>query len=170
MEHVELQHLASNARRLVRWIFVIMACFDLLLFGTMYLALHDPGLLVPMIGLPCVFAALYVLMTASTQTIRIDTQGVHVRVRFFHRNERSFAWTDIARVQLRPLRIFGEFGGWGIRYGLHRAWGYVYDGDVALDLTMHDGRRTVISITDPGGVERTLHALDIPFTSASQKH
>lgn len=170
MEHVERQHLAASARRLVRWVFVSVVCVDLLLFGTMYLALRDPGVIVPMILLPCVFAAIYALMLASSQSVRIDAQGVHVRDRFFHRRERSFAWADIANVQLRPLRIFGEFGGWGIRYGIHRTWGYVYDGEVALDLSMQDGRRIVISITDQGGVERTLHALDVAFTSRSHKH
>lgn len=164
MEHVEHQHLSATARRLIVWIFIPVALFNLLLFGTIYIALGDAGVIVPMIGIPVLFMLLYVLMMSSTLSVRIDAEGVHAKARWFHRTWRSFAWTDVERVTLRPLRAFGEFGGWGIRYGFGRKWGYIYDGDTGLEIELRDGRRFVISITDNAGAEAALTGSGLDVT------
>lgn len=80
-------------------------------------------------------------VTITDDTITVYQRGVHFRPKVIQRS-------DVERMSIRKLDAFGEFGGWGIRYGFNKKWGYVWGGKHALDLQMKDGKRIVISIVD----------------------
>lgn len=81
------------------------------------------------------------IVTITDDTITVFQRGVHFKPKVINRS-------DVTSMTVRKLNAFGEFGGWGIRYGFNKKWGYIWGGSSALDLHMKDGKRIVISIVD----------------------
>ena len=90
------------------------------------------------------------------QEVLIDDHGVSVQQKGLMPSAKVFPWDDIVSVTFRPVNAFGEFGGWGIRYGYGSKWGYILDGTHALELTLHSGKPRVITIVDSEGARATL--------------
>jgi hypothetical protein len=80
-------------------------------------ALTYPGLLT--------FITLHVVMVTSRLRLRIDQHGVAIRFRPFHIQDKVILPSEIVPWRVRPLNAFWEFGGWGIRWGWKKKWGYV---------------------------------------------
>jgi len=85
------------------------------------------------------------IVTITDDTITVFQRGVHFKPKVILRS-------DVESMTVRKLNAFGEFGGWGIRYGFNKKWGYIWGGDHAIDLKMKDGKRYVISMVDSTGV------------------
>lgn len=85
------------------------------------------------------------IVTITDDTITVYQRGVHFKPKVINRS-------DITNMSVRKLNAFGEFGGWGIRYGFNKKWGYIWGGDHAIDLLMKDGKRYVISVVDSESV------------------
>ncbi len=85
------------------------------------------------------------IVTITDDAITVFQRGVHFKPKVINRS-------DITSMTIRKLNAFGEFGGWGIRYGFNKKWGYIWGGDHAIDLMMKDGRRYVISVVDSESV------------------
>lgn len=156
MMFTETQHLSRQAIRVVTWIMISVTAFEMVLFGMIAFAERDTTILIPAAFTLLMLAAITAMMRASTMVVRVDADGVFVKARFFHRRGRFIPWSDVQRVRLRPLRAFGEFGGWGIRYGFQNATGYIYDGDHCLECVLHNRKKVVISVLDINELERAL--------------
>lgn len=109
------------------------------------------------VGVP---TALVLWLLATRQEVTIDASGVTVHQRGIMLRPKHWAWSDITHTTLRPMSPFGEFGGWGVRYGLHGKWGYVLDGRHGIELTLQTGKPRVISVVDAQGAQQSirLHA------------
>lgn len=112
---------------------------------------------------PLTFITLYVVMYTSRLRLRIDEHGVAIRFRPFHLQDKVIRPSEIVSWRVRPLNAFWEFGGWGIRWGWKKKWGYVWDGKHAVELKLRDGRTIVCSVLDHNGAATAL-SLMVPQT------
>jgi heme/copper-type cytochrome/quinol oxidase subunit 2 len=107
-------------------------------------------------------ALILLWLNAMRLEVVVDTRGVHVRIRRMMRKPRTYTWDAVDKVTLRRMNVFGEFGGWGLRYALNGKKGYVLNGSHGLELRLLSGKRVVISIVDNNSLQQTLDTLKLP--------
>ena len=90
------------------------------------------------------------------QVVVIDEQGVSVQQKGLMLKPKVIPWTEVKAATVRPINAFGEFGGWGVRYGYGSKWGYILDGTHALELTLHSGKPRVITVVDEEGARAAI--------------
>jgi hypothetical protein len=78
----------------------------------------------------------------------IDASGVHYRVRPFHRKERIIPWSDIDQIYVRRYSALGEYGGWGMRYGLNGMMVNT-DGNYGIQIIRKNGKKILIGTHKP---------------------
>jgi hypothetical protein len=114
------------------------------------------GLLGALICVPVLL--LIVLLTTSFWTVQADDSGLTVRSAAgwprFHT-----AAAEIAEAGTTDVRVLGEFGGWGIRFGRGRRLGIVMRSGEALEVQNRDGSALVVTIDDAGTAARLLSAV-----------
>jgi len=110
----------------------------------------------PLAALPVV-VAFAVLGTASWR-VRVDGDGLTIRA--------ALGWPlfrvpldDVASATTSRVVPLGEFGGYGIRWGLGRRLGVVTRGGEALEVKRRDGRTIVVTVDDAGTAAGLLTAL-----------
>jgi hypothetical protein len=85
-------------------------------------------------------------------------------VRFipFHLKEIFIAWNQLDECYIRTYSPLGEYGGWGIKYGLGGA-GKVYNvsGNQGLQLVFKDGARLLIGTQKPLELQEIINKLDL---------
>jgi len=90
------------------------------------------------------------------QEVIIDDHGISVQQKGLMPKAKVLPWDDIEAVTFRTVNAFGEFGGWGIRYGYGGRWGYILDGNYAIEISLRSGKPRVITIVDGEGARATL--------------
>jgi hypothetical protein len=93
-----------------------------------------------------VVVALSVLGTASWR-VRVDGDGLTVRPTLGFPQYRV-ALADVESATTTNVVPLGEFGGFGIRWGLGRRLGIVTRGGEALEVQRRDGRAIVVTVDD----------------------
>lgn len=116
------------------------------------------------VALPLGFLVLVMIVLGvaygrTKQHVQITSADLRIRQAPFHRRDRVFPWSDVTTVVYRPFSAMGEFGGWGIRYNMRDAWGYVLSGDRAIEVHLANGKKRIISIVDGQGARAALEAL-----------
>lgn len=159
MRFHEIQR-APKGLRILLWVVlgvtvVFSAIIGFLQFST------DPDtttadLLIMLFFVVVVPSGLVLWLNLVRQEVVIDDQGVSVQQKGLMLNPKVLPWEDIVSVAFRPVNAFGEFGGWGIRYGNSGRWGYILDGNYAIDLTLRSGKPRVITIVDGEGARAAL--------------
>lgn len=103
----------------------------------------DFSLIIPIFLLPALF---YFLMLKT----RIEENGIYVRFFPFHLKEIFIAWDQLETCSVRTYSPLGEFGGWGIKYGLGGAGkAYNVSGNQGLQLVFKDGSKLLIGTKKP---------------------
>jgi len=107
-------------------------------------------------ALVCVPVVLLILLlTTSFWTVQADDSGLTVRSAAgwprFHT-----AAVQIAEAGTTDVRVLGEFGGWGIRFGRGRRLGIVMRSGEALEVQNRDGSALVVTVDDAGTAARLL--------------
>lgn len=113
------------------------------------------SLMIPVLLIPGLF---YFLMLKT----RIETNGIYVRFIPFHRKEIFIAWDQLETCSIRKYSPLGEYGGWGIKYGLGGA-GKVYNvsGNQGLQLVFKDGARLLIGTQKPQELQEIIHKMSL---------
>ncbi|MEO5921888.1 MAG: DUF1648 domain-containing protein [Pseudolysinimonas sp.] len=104
-----------------------------------------------------VVVALSVLGTASWR-VRVDGDGLTVRPTLGWPQYRV-ALDDVASAASTQVVPLGEFGGFGIRWGLGRRLGVITRGGEALEVQRRDGRAVVVTVDDAATAAGLLTAL-----------
>ncbi len=104
-----------------------------------------------------VVLALSVLGTASWW-VRVDQDGLTVRPTLGWPLYR-IALADVASAATTTVVPLGEFGGYGLRWGLGRRMGVVTRGGEALEVQRRDGRALVVTVDDAATAAGLLTAL-----------
>ncbi|MDQ3018100.1 MAG: hypothetical protein M3R25_15420 [Bacteroidota bacterium] len=90
----------------------------------------------------------------------INNEGIHYRMTPFHRKDQFIPWSAIDSVQVRQYSPIGEYGGWGIRFGLNgRA--YNVKGNMGIQLVKKDGKRILIGTQRPEEAQQRLERIQL---------
>jgi len=113
------------------------------------------SLIIPILLIPSLF---YFLMLKT----RIEKNGIYVRFIPFHWKEIFIAWDQLETCSVRTYSPLGEYGGWGIKYGLGGA-GKVYNvsGNQGLQLVFKDGARLLIGTQKPQELQEIIHTMGL---------
>jgi len=104
-----------------------------------------------------VIVGLSVLGTASWQ-VRVDRGGLTVRAALGWPRYRV-TLDEIESAHVTDVVALGEFGGYGIRFGLGKRLGIITRGGEALEVKRRDGRAVVVTVDDAGTAAGLLTAL-----------
>lgn len=87
------------------------------------------------------------LLATVSWRVRVDRSGLTVHAALGWPRYRVAA-ADIASAGITTVVPLGEFGGYGIRYGLGRRLGVITRGGEALEVQRRDGRAVVVTVDD----------------------
>jgi hypothetical protein len=99
------------------------------------------GFLIPGI----IFIGMTVFVLSSRLITEVRKDGLYVRFFPFHQTFQHIRFDSIASATTRVYSPIGEYGGWGIRYGLGGV-GRAYNakGDEGVQLVFKDGQKLLI--------------------------
>lgn len=89
---------------------------------------------------------------------RITEEGIYVKFFPFHLKWQYFQWNEIKEFEKKKYRPILEYGGWGIRNGIHGK-AYNVSGNMGIQLMFIDGKRLLIGTQKPDDFERTINEL-----------
>jgi hypothetical protein len=115
--------------------------------------LRDPEILIALGAclLPIVFFRYLQLET------KIRKDGIYVRFFPFHLSWKSFTWDKIEKAYIREYSPIGDYGGWGIRYGLFgKGKAYNVSGTQGLQLEFKNGKKLLIGTQKPEELSAAL--------------
>ena len=91
---------------------------------------------------------------------RIDSSGVHYRMKPFHWKEQTIPWEDIDQIYVRKYSPIVEYGGWGIRFG-RNGRAYNVKGNYGIQVVKKDGKRMLLGTQHPE--EASIHLSGHPL-------
>lgn len=86
--------------------------------------------------------------------LHLDAQGVTYQ--FWPLPKKQAHWEELKGWWVRKVSPFGEFGGWGLRWGFGQGWGYVTTSSRGLQLVFKNDKRVVISTEQPEALKQWL--------------
>jgi hypothetical protein len=98
------------------------------------------------------------LLGTANWRVRVDADGLTVRPTLGWPQYRV-ALSDVASANTTNVVPLGEFGGYGIRWGLGRRLGVITRGGQALEVQRRDGRAVVVTVDDAATAAGLLTAL-----------
>lgn len=111
--------------------------------------------LIILIQIPVLF---YFLMLKT----RVEENGIYVRFIPFHWKEIFIAWDQLESCHVRTYSPLGEYGGWGIKYGLGGAGkAYNVSGNQGLQLVFKDGSRLLIGTKKPQELQEIVNKMGL---------
>jgi len=109
--------------------------------------------------------ALISLLSLLFLTFRLDTivkkDGIYVRFSPFHLKFKHYGWESLTKSYVRQYSAIGEYGGWGLRFGLFgKGRAFNVSGDKGLQLQFNDGKKLLIGTNKPIELTETLSKID----------
>ena len=129
-------------------VIAVGACVTVLLVGT--------GTNVLLSLAPLVILAL--VAATGFWRVTIDNAGLRVRNSLGLKNF-TYPLSDITTADAISVSPFGEFGGWGLRWGGNGRFGIIISGGSALEITRTDGQRVVVTVDDARTAAALLNGL-----------
>jgi len=100
---------------------------------------------------------LFIFMRLETT---IDEIGIHYRFYPFHRKMRTIEWNRISKAYTRKYNPIGEYGGWGIRFGIFGSGNALnISGNKGLQLTYDNNRKLLLGTQKLNELETILQQL-----------
>lgn len=97
------------------------------------------------------------LLSSLKLYTRIDSVGVHYRMKPFHFREQTIPWEDIDLIHVRKYSPILEYGGWGIRYG-RSGKAFNVRGNYGIQIVKKNGKKLLIGTQRPEDASRQLSA------------
>ena len=88
---------------------------------------------------------------------KITGEGIYYRFYPFQFKFKVIRWEQISSAHVRAYKPFGEYGGWGIRFGL-RGTGMAYNvsGNRGLQLELTNGKKILLGTQRPEEIAQAL--------------
>ena len=102
--------------------------------------------------------ALFLFMKLETQ---INEDGIAVKFIPLHSKFRQFNWNEIEQISVRKYIPLGEFGGWGLRYGL-QGKAYNIAGNQGIQIIFKNGKRLLVGTQKPEEAALALKQAQVP--------
>lgn len=110
--------------------------------------------LVSTVGLTILLTILFINFKLETQ---IKKDGVYVRFFPFNLSFRQYTWDKVSKSFVRQYNPIGEYGGWGLRFGLFgKGRALNVSGNQGLQLEFSDHKRLLIGTNKPEELTKTL--------------
>ena len=91
--------------------------------------------------------------------VSFDAYGINYRFFPFHIKTYRINWSEIDVMYIRPYSPIGEYGGWGIRFGMMGSGtAYNISGNIGLQV-MTGKRRILFGTKQPEAMEQALRGL-----------
>ena len=97
-------------------------------------------------------------------SIRLETiireDGIDVRLFPFHIKFKHFQWTELKKAYVRQYSPLGEYGGWGLRWGIFGSGtAYNISGNMGLQLVLQNGKKILVGTQKAEECQRILEQL-----------
>ena len=136
------------------WIWLLLG-IEMVIIVIALLASGQP-LWTAAMGLGAVTISMVLLSSLKLYT-RIDSMGVHYRMKPLHFKEQTIPWEDIDLIHVREYSPIKEYGGWGIRYG-KSGKAFNVRGNYGIQIVKKDGKKLLIGTQRPEEAARHLSA------------
>lgn len=114
-----------------------------------------------------VSVAILALLFFSRLDVTITRTEIVAQLAPFHLRPRRIAFTELAEAYARKYKPLAEYGGWGIRLGMH-GWAWNVSGDEGVQLVFKNGKRILIGSQRSAELERAIQAALPPEVRAMQ--
>lgn len=100
------------------------------------------------------------LLISSQLETQIKTDGIYVRFFPFHLKFKYYPWTNLKKSFVRKYSPLGEYGGWGLRYGIFGSGkAYNVSGNKGLQLEFLNKKKLLIGTNKPEELNALLSKL-----------
>jgi hypothetical protein len=97
------------------------------------------------------------LLSSLKLYTRIDSMGVHYRMKPFHFREQTIPWEEVDQIHVRKYSPILEYGGWGMRYG-RNGKAFNVRGNYGIQIVKKNGKKVLIGTQRPEDAARQLSA------------
>jgi hypothetical protein len=108
------------------------------------------------IGLGAITLTMALFSSLKLMT-RIDSVGIHYRMKPFHFKVQTIPWEDIDQVHVRKYSPILEYGGWGMRYG-RNGKAFNVRGNYGIQIVKKGGKKLLLGTQHPDDAARHLGA------------
>lgn len=137
---------------------IVVGSGVLVLLGTTVFAVAHSGWGAAVVQLVSTVLVLLLSGTMLAFRVRVTAKGLQVRSLIGWPNTR-IPLDDIAKIEVVPVNPFGEFGGWGWRYGLDGRRGVVLRNGEGLQVTRRSGKVFVVTVDGAEEAAAVLESL-----------
>ena len=147
---VEVQYFWQQPLSWIIWVIVAVVLYSL---GSADL-IEETFLFVAMIFV----LAIMLLVFFTRLKTELSEEGISYQMWPFHKKPKLLAWSDIEHAEVRKYKPIREYGGWGIRFGLHGK-AYNIKGNMGLQIKLTSGQSILLGTQRPDEIEKVLDAL-----------
>jgi hypothetical protein len=112
----------------------------------------DKNFLFPMLLVIIISAIVPFLLLIGSLTVELRPDSISFRLPPFALRWRSISKDDIAKIYIRKYEPVGEFGGWGVRWGMsggRKDRCYSTRGNMGIQIELKDGNKILIGTQKP---------------------
>lgn len=149
---VEVQHFWQQPLAWIIWVI----CLPILYW------LKSADLIEELFSLIAMVFVLAIMLLVFFTTLRteISTDGVSYRMWPFHKKAKLLPWSDITHAEVRKYRPIREYGGWGMRFGIHGK-AFNVKGNMGLEIKLTSGKNILIGTQRADEIEEVLVGLNM---------
>lgn len=148
------------------WLWAILVAVSIITVWPMYLIDKDLALpiILPVIGITTTLLILFYVMQLKTM---VKKDGIYYQFFPIHFRYKQVKWDDLKSFEVRKYNPLGEYGGWGIRFGMNGK-AYNVSGDMGLQLEFKNGKKLLLGTQKAGELSQVLD--DIKLDLDLDKH
>ena len=121
---------------------------------------YDKPFLINLVTGASVPVLILVLFASMQLRVQINDAGIFYRFFPLHLRVFSIEWDEVEKAYVRQYSPIGEYGGWGIRFGLGgKGKAYNVSGNIGLQLELKDGKKILFGTQRQEDIKQVLDQL-----------
>lgn len=145
------------------WLWLIILAVDILIIAGIFSEMQKTksdarATLIVAATVASLTVVLFLILRLDT---KITAEGISYRFYPFQFKFKVIKWEEIASAHVRTYKPLGEYGGWGVRFGL-RGMGMAYNvsGSQGLQLQLTNGKKILLGTQRPEEIAQVLIELN----------
>lgn len=138
---------------------LIMFFIQLIVFFYYFIKIKSQDLEIFYILIPVTLLLVFVKMT-----IVLNSRSFKYKLFPIHFKFKEIEWNEISHVQISKINALSDFFGWGLRYSRKYGWGYIFNSNDAILLTLKNDKKITITVKDRTEIIKFLTENKIPFS------
>lgn len=136
----------------------ILFIIQLIVFLFIYIKSESKDLSIFYIILPVTL-----ILALSKMTIILDDKKFKYKLFPLHFFFKEINWNDVKELKISKVDALSDFLGWGLRYSTKYGWGYIFNSNDAIILTLKNDKKIVFTIKDKTEIIAFLTNNNITF-------